>query len=373
MFARLNAKVLNPSRIASDASSQIGALCISPSTRAYKLTRLLQAAIYGGVFEAECYVITSVWKTPAGQKPVPVRQRVAVKIMLRHLEAEHRQSLQESITAEMQFAPSMRGHKNILSYEELWESKSRGTIFVVMPFADHEDLFEVLRKRHTPFGEPEARWLFRQLIDGARYLHSYGIAFRDHSLENVLIFRSTENAKDKENAQASSSPDVYQICPKITDPGQATTFQLDRAGNVVELRASKLFGKSFRPPEVYLEPKIYDPIKVDVFCLGWMLFFAVTKRQPFDRALDSDQHWYMLRTGKFNELLKAKGNVKLSPELQDLLTLMLSADRKKRPDPRRCLAHPWFTDGPHCPIYSSSLYSSSTARGSPPKSSRPHT
>lgn len=97
-------------------------------------------------------------------------------------------------------------------------------MFLVMPFADFEDLFEVLRKRAVPFIESEARWLFRQLLSGADYLHRRGIGFRDHSLENVLLFL------DKETGL---------IVPRITDPGQAVRFQPDESDCVRELNTGE--------------------------------------------------------------------------------------------------------------------------------------
>lgn len=93
-------------------------------------------------------------------------------------------------------------------------------MFIAMPFAEFEDLFEVLKERQLPFLETEARWLFRQLLSGVDFLHRKGIGFRDHSLENVLMFLD-----DKENV----------IIPKITDPGQAVRFELDSSHRVNEL------------------------------------------------------------------------------------------------------------------------------------------
>lgn len=95
-----------------------------------------------------------------------------------------------------------------------------------MPFAEFEDLFEVLKKRSLPFIESEARWLFRQLLSGAEFLHRRGIGFRDLSLENVLIFRD-----DSSNI----------IVPRLTDPGQAVRFQLDASNRVRELHTGTKF------------------------------------------------------------------------------------------------------------------------------------
>lgn len=347
---RLDAKHLNAGQIIKEAPSQIKALCVSPdSGKCYKITRVLQSAIYGGVFEAEVYSIRKVLESPPNGPPPRPERRVALKIMLRDLEIQHRDSLQEDITAEFKFKNEMRGHPNVLAYDELWESRSKGIIYVVMPFAEFEDLFEVLKRRSVPFSEPEARWLFRQLLAGVQHLHDQGVGFRDHSLENVLMFRS--------------EVDGTTLVPKITDPGQAVRIRYDTKRNeVCCLFAEKLFGKSFRPPEVY-NPRKYNPIKVDVFCVGWMLFFVVTKRQPFDRTMDTDPHWKYVVKGQFEELLKIKGNAKLSAELISLLKNMLHPQYKHRYTPQQCLADPWFkgpevsinertvwTPNPHCTV-----------------------
>eukprot|EP01056_Protomagalhaensia_sp_Gyna25_P000549 Protomagalhaensia_sp_Gyna_25__548@NODE_1258_length_2013_cov_157_623100_g1002_i0_p1_GENE_NODE_1258_length_2013_cov_157_623100_g1002_i0NODE_1258_length_2013_cov_157_623100_g1002_i0_p1_ORF_typecomplete_len534_score55_30Pkinase/PF00069_25/6_7e39Pkinase_Tyr/PF07714_17/5_1e20Kdo/PF06293_14/6_4e06Kinaselike/PF14531_6/1_5e05Pkinase_fungal/PF17667_1/0_18_NODE_1258_length_2013_cov_157_623100_g1002_i03391940 len=342
LLNRLDAKHLNSGRLMKEATSQVKALCVSPvSGKCYKITRVLQSAIYGGVFEAEMYYVNKVMETPpSGLPPRPVK-KVALKIMLRDLEIQHRDSLQEDITAEFKFKNEMRGHPNVLAYDELWESQSKGIIYVVMPFAEFEDLFEVLKRRSVPFSEPEARWLFRQLLHGVQHLHNQGVGFRDHSLENVLMFRSDDGAS---------------VVPKITDPGQAVRIRYDsRRHEVCCLFAEKLFGKSFRPPEVY-NPRKYNPIKVDVFCIGWMLFFVVTKRQPFDRTMDTDPHWKYIVKGDLDELLRIKGNAKLSPKLISLLKMMLHPQYQHRYTPQQCLEDPWFQE-PECPIDDRTIWS----------------
>ncbi|EZG80045.1 putative protein kinase, partial [Gregarina niphandrodes] len=187
---------------------------------AYKLVKVLQSAIYGGVFLADVYYIAGVLRMKAGQSPQVCGSRVAMKIMLRDIALRHRENLQENITAEIQFQELMKGHKNVLMYEELWESQSKGIVYVVMPFAEFEDLFEVMKKRTNPLSENQARWLFRQLLEGTMFLHARNVGFRDHSLENILLFRSTE--------------DGHALIPRITDPGQAIILKRDLYGNVLD-------------------------------------------------------------------------------------------------------------------------------------------
>lgn len=121
-----------------------------------------------------------------------------------------------------------------------------------------------------------------------------------------------------------------------------THFFLLLTFSSISLIADKLFGKSFRPPEVY-QKRLYNPVKVDVFCMGWMLFFTVTKHQLFDRAVESDEHWKLLKHGKYDELLKQRGGSYLTKSLTQLLWKMVHPDPRQRPTARECLNHPWFS------------------------------
>jgi serine/threonine protein kinase len=61
---------------------------------------------------------------------------------------------------------------------------------VVMPFAGSGDLFQLLQDsqdRGQGFTEPEARFWFRQIMDGVHHLHNKGVCHRDLSPENVMI------------------------------------------------------------------------------------------------------------------------------------------------------------------------------------------
>eukprot|EP00915_Cephaloidophora_sp_WS-2016_P008002 GHVH01011058.1.p1 GENE.GHVH01011058.1~~GHVH01011058.1.p1 ORF type:complete len:279 (-),score=31.31 GHVH01011058.1:131-967(-) len=232
----------------------------------------------------------------------------------------------------------MAGHKNLLSYVETWSDED--AIYIIMPFAEFEDLFECMKKRKIPFSERECRWLFRQILEGAHYLHVRGLAFRDYSIENILLFH------DKVDGT------VY---PRITDPGQAIRVEYNSRGDVKGLMAEKLFGKSFRPPEIYVK-RPYNPIKVDTFCLGWMLFYCLTKRQMFDRAVDSDANWKLLSEGRLRELLAAHGADHISITVCDLIIRMLHPDFERyRYTPKQALGHPWFK-GIHTPIDDRTIY-----------------
>eukprot|EP01083_Nonionella_stella_P000571 1632_1 len=62
-------------------------------------------------------------------------------------------------------------------------------LYCVMPFCDGGELFDVLGKRHK-FPEDEARYWFKQLLNGVETLQKAGICHRDMSLENLLTDKS---------------------------------------------------------------------------------------------------------------------------------------------------------------------------------------
>eukprot|EP00923_Selenidium_pygospionis_P000597 GHVN01000967.1.p1 GENE.GHVN01000967.1~~GHVN01000967.1.p1 ORF type:complete len:367 (+),score=67.51 GHVN01000967.1:935-2035(+) len=164
--------VLNPLKVRKvhkDPTSLAGSAIRSPRNL-YLIVRLLQSAIYGGVFLAhQIHPVTGHHL-----------RKVAVKVMLRELERRNRGTLQEDILAELKFFSHMEGHQNILVFDETWSDQD--CVYVVMQHAEYEDLFEVLRKRKQPFSEAEARWLFVQIIDAVLHLHKKGIAFRGRIL-----------------------------------------------------------------------------------------------------------------------------------------------------------------------------------------------
>lgn len=79
-------------------------------------------------------------------------------------------------------------HPNVLGIIEALVDGSN--LNVVMPYCEGGDLFEVLRQSQVsgqPFREDEARYWFRQIMEGISHLHSRGICHRDLSPENIMI------------------------------------------------------------------------------------------------------------------------------------------------------------------------------------------
>ncbi len=74
-------------------------------------------------------------------------------------------------------------HPNIIKLYEVLDTTN--DIFVVMELAERGELFDYLQANQI--SEDEAKFFFRQLIQGLAYAHSKLIAHRDLKPENILI------------------------------------------------------------------------------------------------------------------------------------------------------------------------------------------
>ncbi|KAJ1605459.1 Ser/Thr protein kinase [Cryptosporidium canis] len=388
----------------------------------FYIEKKLQQALYGAVFlafeleecvpdkESEKQLISHSSVCPQGVdlgsfKFDPIKSRVAIKVSSMSLR-RRKPSLKEDMEAEVTYSAAMRGHRNVLEYSEIWQDSFKN-IYVKMEYAEYEDLFEVMRRRRRPLTESEARWLFSQIFNAVVNLHSKNIAMRDLSLENILMFNREPHFFDlsqDSDILGVMKPGDSIVVPKITDPGQACRIcpkEKDEVSNLWKVyqrhprdsgfqlqKVDFLFGKSFRPPEAYQTGSLYDPTKVDVFCLGWMLLFTLTKYQPFETCrlvtdnqrqnspknegfinslfgrlvagnnkdlrvtevngksyISKDQNWSLIVNGRILDLFRKIKATSLSTEARDLIENMLIPDFRERFSMQNVMEHPWLRLG----------------------------
>ena len=75
-------------------------------------------------------------------------------------------------------------HDSVVKIYEIIETKKH--IIIVMELCAGGDLFNYVRKRRR-LKEPYTKKIFKQIIDGLRYVHSKHIAHRDIKLDNILL------------------------------------------------------------------------------------------------------------------------------------------------------------------------------------------
>ncbi|KAK6588342.1 hypothetical protein RS030_6863 [Cryptosporidium xiaoi] len=388
----------------------------------YYIEKKLQQALYGAVFLAyelnKIELSSSFEFNLSDPSSFPIdstdedekicfrydrkKDRIAIKISSMSLK-KRKPTLKEDIEAEVLYSNKMKGHKNVLEYSEIWQDSFKN-IYIKMEYAEYEDLFEVMKKRRKPLTENEARWLFTHIFSAVTYLHSNLMAMRDLSLENVLMFNREPNFfgfSDDMNVHGIIRPGDTIMYPKITDPGQACEIKSEKKDIVVSnlwkvhvinprdsgyqlQKVEFLFGKSFRPPEAYSIGSYYDPTKVDVFCLGWMLLYTLTKYQPFEtcrlvtdnindkkynnegfinnifgkiignnnknsplgekKYVPKDENWSYIYNGRVYDLFRKIKATRLSPEVLHLIENMLNPNFKERFSMNNVLEHPWLSN-----------------------------
>lgn len=163
-------------------------------------------------------------------------------------------------------------------------------------------------KKRRKLGEKTAKILFRQIIQGIKYIHSRGIVHRDIKLENILL--------DLNN--------IIKICDfgvgKLIKPN---TILKDQCGT-----------------PVYMAPEIirgagYHGFPVDIWSAGIALYIMLSGNLPFNKDKEHDLEYSIL-----NNNIKEISDI--SEDGNNLLKNILEKDPNKRYTANQILEHPWM-------------------------------
>lgn len=219
---------------------------------------------------------------------------------------------------------------------------------IVMRFCDSGDLFQLLQDRQAcptadnvpGLTEGEARFWFRQLMEGVAYLHSKGICHRDLSPENVMIDGSEGLIIDMGMCLRVPYLDPRQpdrACDIDTARQFDSKIQPIRCLFLPQGPCGKL---PYMSPEIYSNRHPFDGAAADVWTAGTILFCMITGNRSYQRPHLSDPQFYWMSQG-LRQLL-ADWNVTLSEEGTSLLQGILEADPRLRLTLEEVRQHPWF-------------------------------
>ncbi|KAF9447784.1 kinase-like protein [Macrolepiota fuliginosa MF-IS2] len=179
-------------------------------------------------------------------------------------------------------------------------------LYLVMEYASDQDLFiQILDKCRYLGNNILIKNAFLQLLDATEHCHSLGIYHRDLKPENFLCF---DNG----------------LRMVLTDFGLATTEEMSG-----EFRTGSVFHMS---PECQRDGpnrgEGYSPEFCDIWSLGILLLNLVTGRNPWGRASRQDPAFYRYHYNPHHYLPTV---LPISSELNDVLTMILRMDWRKRP------------------------------------------
>ncbi|CAD8083042.1 unnamed protein product [Paramecium sonneborni] len=226
-------------------------------------------------------------------------------------------------------------HQNILKLYDVFENKAQ--IYLITQLCRGGNLEQAIKKLEEPLPFLTVKVIFRQIVEGIKYMHDIGLMHRDIKPGNIL-FRQPVSLK-----QFGLS---VQDGPLISDFGVSSTIQ--KQLNVYQYCGS--YG--YMAPEVFAceddKQKSYNE-KCDVFSLGCLLYELTTTKPLFQgnnlKSLNKECNINM------NKLLEdCFGN----RQLINLLIKMLNPNPDIRISCQEVLNHPVMQveyDEQGCPLF----------------------
>jgi len=174
--------------------------------------------------------------------------------------------------------------------------------------------------------EKEFKYIFFKIINVIKYMHCKGIAHRDIKIENIMI---------------DSNKQI-----KMIDFGFADKISGNESLGLLE---GALGTKQYAAPEILLGCP-YNGMMADIFAVGVTLFIIAVKAYPFEQCASTTDNKYNYfwsnQIDKFwEDHMRENENVKrISFEVRELISLMLSPDHTQRPSISEIYSHKWLSD-----------------------------
>jgi len=231
------------------------------------------------------------------------------------------QRIQDTLHREVQILFSLR-HRRIVSLFDVVEEQDK--LHLVMELVEGKpglgnELFDYIVASGS-FPEHVARYVFLQITEGLKYIHSKDIVYRDLKPENILVDHK------------ASREDLLEI--KLSDFGHSKLINDGYSTALTRVGTPQ-----------YWAPEVSDPQKaalgydqnVDLWSLGVVLYVMLIGSYPFDGIGEriEDQ---IRKPPNF----RAQGSSQEVSELaQDLIRALMVVEPKKRLPLDQCLSHPW--------------------------------
>ncbi|CAE7561591.1 Chek2 [Symbiodinium microadriaticum] len=190
------------------------------------------------------------------------------------------------------------------------------------------ELFDAIVSSKT-LNEVEAKYIFRQLLEGVGYMHSKNVIHRDLKPENILIGSSME------------------LPPPLT--GTLREVKIADFGLSKIINEGSSLAKTFVGTPQYWAPEVLNVQRgggvytqaADFWSLGAVLFVMLGGRYPFDgKAMPLEEQ---IRTASYSMTSPAWQRV--SEEAKDMVRGLLKVNPNDRLKLEDCIVHPWMGGG----------------------------
>ncbi|CBY09507.1 unnamed protein product [Oikopleura dioica] len=162
-------------------------------------------------------------------------------------------------------------HPNIIRYINCRYEDRLKAMFIFMEYAEGGELFD---KLVPDIGMPEAqaKFYFKQLVNGVAYLHKKSIGHRDLKPENLLLTRDGQL--------------------KIIDFGSAVVaVKPDKTKRRFDSDTNRVGTHAYMAPECFLDH--YCPLEVDIWSMAICLVAMLSGQLPWSKADEDEDEDYL--------------------------------------------------------------------------------
>lgn len=258
-------------------------------------------------------------------------ETVAVKIF--HPQQNDDDKRTKKFTEETKILLSIQ-HPNIVKLIDRFVepvSKTQIQTYLVLEKINDGELFERIVQKNN-LREDETKALFRQLLNGLKYLHSRNIIHRDIKPENILLSISKRRSPE-EIALGPWDDDELDIQVKIAD------FGLAKFTGEMKFTNTLCGTPSYVAPEVLVKTGYTS--RVDMWSAGVLLYVCLCGFPPFSEQLAPPSMKEQILQGKFAFYSPYWDNI--DDSVLHLISNLLVVNPASRFSVNDALTHPWFT------------------------------
>nr|XP_023027860.1 ovarian-specific serine/threonine-protein kinase Lok-like [Leptinotarsa decemlineata] len=240
---------------------------------------------------------------------------VAIKKIMKSrstLSQIHKLTHPSKIKTEISILQTLK-HPCVINMEDIVETPEE--VYIVLDYMKGGELTNRILS-NTPLSESNVKFLFYQMVLAVQFLHGKGITHRDLKPENVLLFS-----------------EEIETLVKVSDFGLSKVTEGD------DMMTTICGTMNYIAPEI-LDNRIPEYNKqVDVWSLGVILFYMLSKRLPFQSS-DRTVHQKLIISGCY--MMEKESWDGISASAKDLVEKMLNVKPQKRICIQDVLKHSWL-------------------------------